>query len=1120
MNSTSMKGLQWPKTSSITANNSLNLSIGQLSIAHSAIEQQQEQPQQTTPEPYFPLGKSLRLLLNCRQAVLDKQYPIWHRDNVVTQALYSLDIHLGPSQISPQKEDPSGSTNLVLLENTCLLLQERLIEKQTKQLQQQPSEKEAALCLLLWLLRSNQHGKLLKQYICRVLCRSDKRKKLSMVTMIQQIWQSLTTPTESSNNRTQLFTDAIAVWGLSQLVDIINALAWSANNDGLLVDNKKQATRLTEMCVSLTVEMTETWSIIAMMVERPLTNSTPNRLIIVIEEEEEEENSDIPFDSILPSLIMALDNMHHDTWLQTQGQQALVDKLKKYKTDCQTAGSLQQRHDTIRQVAIFWSLVAPALKSNVTRMPRSKFILLLEETINKVEHSNPFACILNVILLLARRKSSFVDELLQPTENTIDGAQSVYDSIIHMISMIMGSSSEIDIQLAFIIVRRMIMASKDTLDSVKELVGPLMVMSGERDAVSQARLKDNDRIQQRGALMVLKNISIHPDASLLLNIESNHLLELKDQLMIMLTIDDVELRNITAQLFRYLPYDTTLSTLMKQLTNTDERVRSANEQALLDALLYHNSGIVVWFKFIELIRELFNTLSSDTTRLQDASAQVIAKWSYKVPSQLWFQLIPELIRVTYEYADNRGMIMIWRTIGHVWLELPTAVPITLQHLIDIMNKQDHDSLNEQNIQRQLCTRLCPLLILKTIPNGVFDAAEETQDLQIIEKTDVLRDILYQRCEAEQDALAIRRVAYDVIVKLPNIFPLISNQLRQQVESGNNNYLAIRNWLYALHQYITRYFGHLKQHSIEQHEDRKEALYSLMENTVLLLIQQSSHNDGAQEVTFACMDTFSVLLSWSIINDVLSISSVSPSTNTLIVELNTLAIEPTSPKLFIHLIHRLLELLGTALSTDLITANEHSSLGICMVNILIMTARRLSSQLLGGQDEHAMKTPQWLSDLHHMQALNTLANHTMPVLFPTLQTILTSFKSNSPALNQFNRLLASCFQYMFHYTFLYKTEFKVYYEEMVDLAINLLITCPVYPITICAEARLQAIKVLLALLVPRTRNTTAIIVMTPWRLSRLQQIHADTISSQASSTDTLVQERLLLTKLLTSIDAIQ
>ncbi|KAI8050353.1 hypothetical protein BDF22DRAFT_148784 [Syncephalis plumigaleata] len=130
--------------------------------------------------------------------------------------------------------------------------------------------------------------------------------------------------------------------------------------------------------------------------------------------------------------------------------------------------------------------------------------------------------------------------------------------------------------------------------------------------------------------------------------------------------------------------------------------------------------------FLGFVRKSFNSSTSTNIRTQNAMAHIITKWSQQIPQQIWTEFIPMLIHATYEYADNRGMIMIWRTISHIWMKVPTIIPIAVEGVMKIINKQNSDSraiVTEQDMQTQLCNRLCPLLILKTMPNEVFDHAK-------------------------------------------------------------------------------------------------------------------------------------------------------------------------------------------------------------------------------------------------------------------------------------------------------------------------------------------------------------------------------------------------------------
>ncbi|RKP24738.1 hypothetical protein SYNPS1DRAFT_29510 [Syncephalis pseudoplumigaleata] len=400
------------------------------------------------------------------------------------------------------------------------------------------------------------------------------------------------------------------------------------------------------------------------------------------------------------------------------------------------------------------------------------------------------------------------------------------------------------------------------------------------------------------------------------------------------------------------------------------------------------------------------------------------------------------------------MIMVWRTISHVWPRMPAAVPVAIEALVAIMAEQN-------------------------------------------------------KCDSEEDALAIRRIAFEVLAKLPNALPVISRKLAVLGKAEEPDQLAIRNWLFAFHQYVTRCFGGVERGTAEGREEEKHAFAAIIDNV--------SRVDEAQEAIFACLDTYSVLLAWSIVDEAGAATSSSGAGRAppLIVELAETSPAP-SRLLFARLLDRLLEPLCSTLSAT--PTDEQLSSAICMANILVMTARRLSGQSMSGQGDPTAPAPSWMSPQHQHVWQCQLAHHTMPALFPAIQGVIAHHQPDPSILDRYNKLLASCFQYMFHYAFLHKPDFQSYYENMADMAIHLLTACPVVPVPVCVEARQQCVKLLLAVFMPRQQHAASLVLMTPWRLARLRQIDADLASPQAMAVAALEQERYLLATLLVHIDA--
>ncbi|KAI8050352.1 hypothetical protein BDF22DRAFT_148980 [Syncephalis plumigaleata] len=272
---------------------------------------------------------------------------------------------------------------------------------------------------------------------------------------------------------------------------MVEALTWSIDADSLWINQQKQATRLTEACTILTMYVTSTWAAGCLAISAPINNVKSNRMIVVMDDDDENEDSkEIDrlecFAKAIPSLIVLVDHLRGDTWLQVQGKQQLRNRLMVEQTNCQQMTSLTKKYDAIRRTADLWIKVASALDTEVIRMSRSKYIQRLEASIDKARHQNTSDHLLELILLLGRRKASFIDELLRPAHKSDSGACDIHDALLGLVSAAVISSNEEIVDLAFIIIRRIIMASTDSLATMKELIEPLMDMSNNDDAVSRS----------------------------------------------------------------------------------------------------------------------------------------------------------------------------------------------------------------------------------------------------------------------------------------------------------------------------------------------------------------------------------------------------------------------------------------------------------------------------------------------------------------------------------------------------------------------------------------------------------------------------------------------------------
>ncbi|GAB5587428.1 hypothetical protein Unana1_02328 [Umbelopsis nana] len=295
--------------------------------------------------------------------------------------------------------------------------------------------------------------------------------------------------------------------------------------------------------------------------------------------------------------------------------------------------------------------------------------------------------------------------------------------------------------------------------------------------------------------------------------------------------------------------------------DTKSDINQLAQECVLMALSREDNSQECLFVFIECIRDVANgqsaprqmsmqqlspaTLMSGRDKQQNSNVAesasekvnqmvtVIQKWAEKASKGDWLAVLPTLARKTYASRKDPIYTTVWKTISAYISQDADLVGTVTSCCVDIMEQQPRltekmisDPTDEGALAVQDLTfaRLCPLLILLTLPETAFITVvqdvdmsmardfwnEDSSDTNVLAGEQSLSMRLLQallvrfddpnRAEHILEIQYIRPVALTVLAGLygseGRFLTLCRNKLRKLLEGWQQYHVVIKYWIYA------------------------------------------------------------------------------------------------------------------------------------------------------------------------------------------------------------------------------------------------------------------------------------------------------------------------------------
>ncbi|XP_068643692.1 uncharacterized protein [Aristolochia californica] len=435
--------------------------------------------------------------------------------------------------------------------------------------------------------------------------------------------------------------------------------------------------------------------------------------------------------------------------------------------------------------------------------------------------------------------------------NLLEMAMSEYgQQVAHLLLLQLQCADEDVAEVALIVLRAIIFktnisSSGGSHHGVSEEILPaLLNLLDERDSASRAvvllvaeycsensneqilqeifkRLNCGNKCQRKNAINVIAEVVQNSsDSGKLLPISMQK--DIARQLLGCLG-DDPMIQSYVPSLFAQLDPSVVLPALVHQLCCLDEKTKSSASDAIVEVLKYHSQNVDVIVMLLDCIRDLTkipeppsisseiipsNSLSlqsvSDTTGTKldtDRVLSVVPKWAESV--QDWSSLVGPLIDKMFSEPSNAIIV---RFFSHIIEILAEARDVVLQRVL--LNMQMHDEMDDKwlandiygastsddstKLKGSLFDRLCPLLILRLLPLGVFSDLNsslmygqlQSQNILCgeigsrISNHDCVAACLLKRASYSLEFEEVRKLAAELCGRLhPQVLlPLISSQM--------------------------------------------------------------------------------------------------------------------------------------------------------------------------------------------------------------------------------------------------------------------------------------------------------------------------------------------------------
>nr|VDC62886.1 unnamed protein product [Brassica rapa] len=300
--------------------------------------------------------------------------------------------------------------------------------------------------------------------------------------------------------------------------------------------------------------------------------------------------------------------------------------------------------------------------------------------------------------------------------------------------------------------------------------------------------------------------------------------EIADCLLKCLGDEETYIRKQTSELLKSMEPSFVLPELVTLVYSTSGNVQSSASETLLGVLKHHkeDSDVVCM-----LLTCLSNTQALDTSESRghptegstfdsDRVLKLIPEWARCV--QNWGSLIGPLLDKMFLEPSNAIMV---RFLSCISEHLADASDMVLLHVLSHMKEQDKmdenfinmskSSVDKTNVEKSLFDHLCPLLILRLLPQRVFDdidsstiygrflredSVNEYRDIKF-EDCQCIAAFLFERAFSKFEFEEVRKLAAELCGRIhPQVlFPTVLLQLEKATELQDS--LKIKACLFSI-----------------------------------------------------------------------------------------------------------------------------------------------------------------------------------------------------------------------------------------------------------------------------------------------------------------------------------
>ncbi|KAL0714674.1 hypothetical protein Bca4012_021653 [Brassica carinata] len=297
--------------------------------------------------------------------------------------------------------------------------------------------------------------------------------------------------------------------------------------------------------------------------------------------------------------------------------------------------------------------------------------------------------------------------------------------------------------------------------------------------------------------------------------------EIADCLLKCLWDKEIYIRKQTSELLKSIEPSFVLPELVSLVYSTNGNVQSSATETLLGVLKHHkeDSDVILILKLWTLQKVMDiprKAQSKGSTFDSDRVLKLIPEWARSV--QNWGSLIGPLLDKMFLEPSNAIMV---RFLSCISEHLADASDMVLLHVLSHMKEQDKmdgnfisiskSSVDKTNVEKSLFDHLCPLLILRLLPQRVFDdidsstvygrfligdSVNEYGDIKF-KDCQCIAAFLFERAFSKFEFEEVRKLAAELCGRIhPQVlFPTILLQLEKATELQDS--LKIKACLFSI-----------------------------------------------------------------------------------------------------------------------------------------------------------------------------------------------------------------------------------------------------------------------------------------------------------------------------------